>query len=66
MTKKKFFDTSSLLLLSDEEFKQSFIISSVTLAELEHKQYKIIAANIKAQTKSIETIKKIRNKDKED
>lgn len=32
--------------------------------QLEHKQYKIIAAGIKAQTKSVETIKKIRNKDK--
>ena len=34
--------------------------------KLEHQQYKIIATNIKAQTKSIETIIKIRNKDKKD
>ena len=38
----------------------------VKYQKLEHKQYKIIATNIKAQAKSIETIIKIRNKDKED
>lgn len=35
MNKYKFYDTSSLLLLSDEEFKEEFIISSITLNELE-------------------------------
>ena len=38
----------------------------VKYQKLEHQQYKIIATNIKAQAKSIETIIKIRNKDKED
>lgn len=36
MNKYKFYDTSSLLLLSDEELCEKFIISSVTLAELEN------------------------------
>ena len=35
MNKYKFYDTSSLLLLSNEEFKEEFIISSITLNELE-------------------------------
>lgn len=54
MTKKKFFDTSSLLLLSDEEFKKPFIISSVTLAELEHiKTSKTKDETIKAQARHV-------------
>lgn len=54
MTKKKFFDTSSLLLLSDEEFKQPFIISSVTLAELEHiKTSKTKDETVKAQARHV-------------
>ena len=36
MNKYKFYDTSSLLLLSDEELCEKFIISSVTLTELEN------------------------------
>jgi predicted ribonuclease YlaK len=36
MNKYKFYDTSSLLLLSDEELNQNFIISSITLNELEN------------------------------
>ena len=36
MNKYNFYDTSSLLLLSDEELNQNFIISSITLNELEN------------------------------
>ena len=36
MNKYNFYDTSSLLLLSDEELNQNFIISSITLHELEN------------------------------
>jgi len=36
MNKYKFYDTSSLLLLSDEELNEDFIISSITLSELEN------------------------------
>ena len=36
MNKYNFYDTSSLLLLSDEELSQNFIISSITLNELEN------------------------------
>jgi predicted ribonuclease YlaK len=36
MNKYKFYDTSSLLLLSDEELSEFFIISSITLDELEN------------------------------
>lgn len=54
MTKKKFFDTSSLLLLSDEEFEKPFIISSVTLAELEHiKTSKTKDEAVKAQARHV-------------
>ena len=35
MNKYKFYDTSSLLLLSDEDFEENFMISSITLNELE-------------------------------
>ena len=35
MNKYKFYDTSSLLLLSDEELQEEFFISSITLSELE-------------------------------
>lgn len=35
MNKYKFYDTSSLLLLSNEEFEENFMISSITLNELE-------------------------------
>lgn len=35
MNKYKFYDTSSLLLLSDEELSEFFVISSITLDELE-------------------------------
>lgn len=36
MNKYKFYDTSSLLLLSDKELSEFFIISSITLDELEN------------------------------
>lgn len=36
MNKYKFYDTSSLLLLSDEELHENFTISSITLSELEN------------------------------
>lgn len=36
MNKYKFYDTSSLLLLSDDELNENFIISSITLSELEN------------------------------
>jgi predicted ribonuclease YlaK len=36
MNKYKFYDTSSLLLLSDDELNEHFIISSITLSELEN------------------------------
>lgn len=36
MNKYKFYDTSSLLLLTDEELCENFIISSITLSELEN------------------------------
>ena len=36
MNKYKFYDTSSLLLLSDEELREHFVISSITLSELEN------------------------------
>ena len=36
MNKYKFYDTSSLLLLSDEELHEHFVISSITLSELEN------------------------------
>ena len=36
MNKFKFYDTSSLLMLTDEELREYFIISSITLSELEN------------------------------
>lgn len=36
MNKFKFYDTSSLLLLTDDELRQPFTISSITLSELEN------------------------------
>ena len=36
MNKYKFYDTSSLLLLTDKELEGEFIVSSITLSELEH------------------------------
>ena len=36
MNKYNFYDTSSLLLLTDEELSEHFIISSITLHELEN------------------------------
>ena len=36
MNKYKFYDTSSLLLLTNKELQEHFIISSITLAELEN------------------------------
>lgn len=50
MNKYDFYDTSSLLLLNDEELNEFFIISSITLTELENiktarnKDYEIKAA----------------------
>ena len=36
MNKYKFYDTSSLLMLTEEELEGEFIISSITLSELEN------------------------------
>ena len=56
MTKKKFFDTSSLLLLSDEEFTKPFVISSVTLTELVH----IITSKTKYETNKAQAPNELR------
>lgn len=63
--KNKFYSSPDIINYQYLELKKLYD-EFVKYQKLEHKQYKIIATNIKAQTNAIETIIKIRNKDKED